>query len=218
MVIGSTWRLEVADGGGHLAAARREKQPLVLSFWHNRSFLAARVLDRELWSRGFDVLVLASQSRDGELVARLAKRMGLSVVRGSASRGGREAVRAIYRAMKKDGASPVMIPDGPRGPVYEFKVGVAILAQISQAPILPIGMAARRFFTLKSWDRLIVPWPFSRITAVVGEPRGVARGLSAEELEAERRGLEALLVELTRRAEELLGAADRSVTFPRRGT
>jgi lysophospholipid acyltransferase (LPLAT)-like uncharacterized protein len=198
----------VVDGGGHLATARRERRSVILSFWHNRSFLAAHVLDRELWRRGHPVLVLASLSRDGELVARLAKLLGLAVVRGSASRGGRDAVRALYRAMKKDGASPVMIPDGPRGPLYELKIGVAILAQVSRAPILPLGMAARRFSTLKSWDRLIVPWPFSRIAVVVGEPRTVERGLSAEDLERERRRLQSLLDELTRQAERRLGVED----------
>lgn len=205
-VTGATRRLEIAAGGEHLEAARRAGRPVVFCFWHNRSFLAADFFDKRIFRRGFDVVVLASQSRDGELVARLAARLGLSVVRGSSSRGGREAVRAIYRAATRHGASPVMIPDGPRGPRYEFKVGTAILAQMTKAPILPIGLAARRFFTLKSWDRLIVPWPFSRVAAVVGAPQEVARGISAEELEEERRRLQALLVELTREAEAHVGA------------
>ncbi len=208
--IGSTCRFEVVAGAEYLEAARREKRPLILSLWHNRSFLAAYFVYSELSRRGFEVLVLASQSRDGELVTRLARQLRLSVVRGSASRGGLAAMRAIYRAIARQGLSPVLIPDGPRGPLYELKVGVAVLAQMSQVPILPIGLAAQRFFTLGSWDRLIVPWPFSRVAVVIGEPQTVERGLSSDELESRRRGLEALLVDLTRRAEERLGARDRS--------
>ncbi len=208
--IGRTCRFEVVEGGGYVEAARREKRPLILSLWHNRSFLAAYYVHTELSRRGFDVLALTSQSRDGELAARLGRQMGLSVVRGSASRGGLAAMRAIYRAIARQGLSPVLIPDGPRGPLYELKVGVAVLAQMSQVPILPIGLAAQRFFTLGSWDRLIVPWPLSRVAVVIGEPQTVERGLSSDELESRRRGLEALLVDLTRRAEGSLGVEDRS--------
>lgn len=208
LAVGVTYRLEILEGAERLETARREKRPYLLSFWHNRTFLAAWFLDRQLIRHGYDVLVLASLSRDGELVTRLAQRWGLSVVRGSASRGGLNAVRAIHRAIKRQGSSPIMIPDGPRGPIYDFKVGVMVLSQTSGAPILPMGYATQRFFTLKSWDALIVPWPFSKVTVVVGEPQSVSRGLSSEELDAERRRLQALLDELTRRAEDALGVDD----------
>ena len=101
-----------------------------------------------------------------------------------------------------------MIPDGPRGPRYQFKIGVVILAQLAQAPILPMGMAAKRFLVIPSWDRLILPWSFSRIALVVGEPQEVPRQLGTEELETERQRLEVLLSELTRQAEEALGVGD----------
>jgi len=181
---------------------------VILCFWHNRSLLAFRhVFDRRLRPK-LDLLVFASKSRDGELVTRVARQFRLRVVRGSASRGGREAVRMIYRAIRHDGASPVMIPDGPRGPVYELKVGVAILAQMAEAPILPLSYAASRSWTIRSWDRLIVPKPFSTIVLAVGAPRTIARGLSSDELEAERRSLESILDELTVRAEDAVGVDD----------
>jgi len=205
-VVGRTFRLRIV-GAEHLEAARAAGRPVVLSFWHNRSILAAQFLFSQLCRRGFDVLVLASLSRDGELVTRLARHWGLSVVRGSASRGGADAVRAIYRAIKAHGSSPVMIPDGPRGPLYEAKIGVVILAQLATAPILPFGLAARPCGRLRSWDRLIVPWPFARITVVVGEPWTVPRGLSEEALEAARRRLEEVLDELTGQAEAALAGA-----------
>ena len=64
-----------------------------------------------------------------------------------------------------------MIPDGPQGPLYHFKIGVAVLAQTSGAPILPFGLAASRSWRLKSWDRIIVPRPFSRVAVAWVAPR-----------------------------------------------
>ena len=201
-----TYRFEIVGGREHLEMLLEEPRPVLFSFWHNRLFLFANFFQRAL--RDYKITVLASLSRDGELAARVAGRWGLHVVRGSASRGGLKALRAIHRAMRRDGSSPVMIPDGPRGPAYEFKVGVAVLSQVAQAPILPVGLAARRLFTLGSWDRLIVPWPFSRVAIVFGPPQQIQRGLSEEELESERRRLQDLLGALTRQAEVELDVED----------
>lgn len=203
LLVGATYRLDLR-GREHIEKALDEKSARVLSFWHNRVVLGAWFLYNHLSRKGFDVLVLASLSRDGELVTQLARQWGLSVVRGSSSRGGRDALRKIYRAVRGQGSSPVIIPDGPRGPMYEMKVGALILAQMSQTPILPMGFAASRFFQIKSWDRLIVPWPFARIVVVVGEPETIPKGLSDEALEAERLRVERLISRLTREAEEAL--------------
>lgn len=207
-IMGATYRIELIDGGEHLDDVVTSRQPRIFSFWHNRTFLAAPFFLRHLAGRGVDVLVLASHSRDGELVTGIARGLGLEVVRGSSSRGGREAVRAIYRAVTSQGSSPVMIPDGPRGPAYDFKIGTLVLAQLSGAPILPIGFAARRAVRIKSWDRLIIPWPFSRVAVTVGEPQTLAKDLSSEELEEKRLRLEALLDELTLQAEAAVGFED----------
>ncbi len=218
LAFGRTWRIEIVAGAEHLDALladhvppegdKRKSSPVLLSFWHNRAFAFSYfVLDR-LIGGGLDITLLASQSRDGELVTRVCKRWGLNTVRGSASRGGTAALRGLHRAITRQGSSPIMIPDGPRGPLYRFKVGVAVLAQTSGAPILPIGVAASRFFTLGSWDRIIVPWPFSRLAITFGEPQFVERGLSSEELEAERQRLEELISALTRQAEAAVGAVD----------
>jgi lysophospholipid acyltransferase (LPLAT)-like uncharacterized protein len=207
-VLGRTCRVDVVRGREHLDELLRAPRPVLLSFWHNRTFLGAHFVFEGLHRRGLEITLLASQSRDGELVTRTFRRWGIHTVRGSASRGGREAMRSLYRAVSRHGRSPIMIPDGPRGPVYEFKVGVAVLAQMSKAPILPMGFAVRKSWRIKSWDRMIVPWPFSRITLTVGAPQTVARDLSAAELEAERRRLQDLLDELTLEAESAAGTVD----------
>lgn len=202
MALGATWKTRVVVGQEHLDALLVDPRAVILSFWHNRVFLSGPFVYQRLLSEGLQLTLLASQSRDGELVTKVCERWGVHTVRGSASRGGLQAMRAIHRAIKRQGSSPIMIPDGPRGPLYYFKPGVVILAQMSQAPILPYGIAARSYWTLKSWDRIVIPKPFTQVAVVIGEPQQVARQLNEDELEAERQRLEALLNELTRQAEQ----------------
>ncbi|MEM7349759.1 MAG: lysophospholipid acyltransferase family protein [Acidobacteriota bacterium] len=202
LMAGRTWKTEIVSGREHLEALVEASRPVILSLWHNRSIAASFFFYTRLVQRGQRVTLLASHSRDGELATRICQRWGLDIVRGSATRGGRQALRALHRAITRNNSSPVMIPDGPQGPLYHFKVGVAVLAQTSGAPIVPFGVAARRCRTLGSWDRLIVPWPFTRIAVAVGEPQHVSRDLSGEALEAERLRLEEVLNALTRQAEE----------------
>lgn len=206
--LAATWRLEIVAGREIVADLLENPRPVILSFWHNRSLLALRYVDRELIRRGVDLTLLASQSRDGELVVRFARGWRMRVVRGSSTRGGREALRLLYRAIVQHRSSPVMTPDGPKGPLYQFKLGVAVLAQMTQAPLLPLGLAANRFWRLRSWDRLIVPKPFARLALVVGALQEVPRELGGEALEAERQRLEAVHDKLTLEAEKAVSAID----------
>ena len=207
-VLTRTYRVDIVEGREHLENLWSQPRPVIVSFWHNRVFLAGRFLFESLHHRGIALTLLASQSRDGELVTRVFRPWGIHTVRGSATRGGRQALRGVYRAIVSSGSSPVMIPDGPHGPIYQFKVGVAVLSQMAQAPILPLGFAAERFWRIKSWDRLIIPYPFTRVTVVIGEPQIVERGLTKEQLEETRAFLEERLDSLTLRAEAVAGAED----------
>lgn len=208
LILGRTWKSEIVAGEEHLREVVENSGAVILSLWHNRSFAASYFFYTRLLRAGLDVTLLASQSRDGELATRVWKRWGIKTVRGSATRGGRQALRALHRAITRSGSSPVMIPDGPQGPVYHFKVGVVVLAQTSGAPIVPFGIAARSFWTLGSWDRMIVPRPFTKVAVAVGPPQPVSRSLSGDELENERLRLEELLHSLTREAEKAVGVAD----------
>lgn len=199
-LLGATWRLEV-EGQETLARAIAGKKPHILTFWHNRTVMAAYFLSRHALDQGLDITLLASQSRDGELVTRLVAGWGVETVRGSATRGGREALRGIYRAITQKGSSPLVVPDGPKGPLYGFKAGAAVLAQMSGAPLLLFGFAADRSWQLRSWDRLIVPKPFARVKVIVGEPQFLPKDLAGEAFEAERLRLEAALAAVTREAE-----------------
>lgn len=206
--LGRTYRVREVAGGEYVEALLEERQPVLLSFWHNRSFMAAIYFYYHLLRRGFDITVLASQSRDGELVSQLARLWGLRVVRGSASRGGLQALRALHRIVRHQSSSPIMIPDGPHGPVYHFKPGVLALAQTSGAPVLPIGFAASHFLTLGSWDKLIVPWPFARVAVILGEPHPIPKGLSDDALETLRQELQDTIDHLTAEAEAAVGSKD----------
>lgn len=203
-----TCRLEVIEGADRVDRIVREDQPVIVAFWHNRSALGANFLVRAMLERGHRFVLVASRSRDGELSTGFTRYMGSSVIRGSSSRGGRAVLSGCYRAVVKDRESPILIPDGPRGPAYELKPGLVALAQMTGAPILPMGFAARKSWLLGSWDRMIVPRPFSRVAAAVGEPITLPRKLTEDEQEAATLRCKAELDRLTRLAEQAVGASD----------
>jgi len=157
---------------------------LIVAVWHQR-FLPALAYVTKF--RNFEPIVMISQSRDGELIADLAERLGLVPVRGSSSRGGTTALAGILEALKK---SPVVIHivDGPTGPKGVVKPGLISMAQISGAVILPVIVSAKKAWIMGSWDRFLVPKPFSEVTIEWGQPFVVPRDLDPlrfEELRTE---------------------------------
>ena len=91
------------------------------------------------------------------------------VIRGSSTHTGARALRDYYTALTKEKVSPVLTPDGPRGPRFKFKPGALLLAQMSGRPILPMAYAASRAWLVK-WDKFVIPKPFARIVIAIGEP------------------------------------------------
>lgn len=203
-----TWRFEVVEGEETLDEVVHGRAPVVFCFWHNRIVPAAGLLVRRVAPAGKDVTLMSSASRDGELSARFVPRHGGRVVRGSSTRGGTHALRSVLRLIKQHGTSPILIPDGPKGPVYEFKSGVLGLSQMSGASIFCMGFAASSSWTVGTWDRMLIPRPFARVAVAVAPPYPVERGLSEEELERGRQDCQTLLERLTRTAEAAVGARD----------
>lgn len=203
-----TWRFRVIEGEEVLDRVIRRREPVVFCFWHNRILPAAGLLVRRVAPAGMDLTLMASASRDGELSSGFVRRHGARVVRGSSSRGGTHALRSVLRLIRNHGTSPILIPDGPKGPAYEFKTGVLGLSQMSGAPIFLMGFAASSSWTVGTWDRMVFPRPFARVAVAVEPPRSVPRGLPEEELERERQACETRLAELTRQAEAAVGARD----------
>lgn len=207
-LLSRTWRFDVVEGGATLDEVIRTRGPVVFCFWHNRIIPAAGLLVRRVAPSGMDLTLMSSASRDGELSARFVGRHGARVVRGSSTRGGTHALRAVLRLIRRHGTSPILIPDGPKGPPYEFKVGVLGLAQMSGVPLFLMGFAASRAWSVGTWDRMVLPRPFARVAIAVDPPRPVPRDLPESELEGERQAIEARLDALTRRAEAAVGARD----------
>ena len=144
--------------------------------------------------RNFKPIVMISQSSDGELIASLASRLGLVPVRGSSTRGGRDALMAILRALKKN-PGVIHIVDGPTGPKGVIKPGLMAMAQVTGAPIFPIIISAEKAWVMRSWDRFLVPKPFSKVTIRWGDPFPVPRGTRPEQLEELRKQVESLMLE-----------------------
>lgn len=162
---------------------------VIAAVWHQRFLPALGYVTK---FRSFKPLVMISQSSDGELIASLVSRLGLVPVRGSSTRGGREALMDLLRAIKKN-PGVIHIVDGPTGPKGVVKPGLMAMAQVTGAAILPIIVSAEKAWVMKSWDRFLVPKPFSTVTIRWGDPFVVPRGTRPEQLEDLRRQVESAL-------------------------
>jgi lysophospholipid acyltransferase (LPLAT)-like uncharacterized protein len=169
--------------------------PVIYAVWHGRVLLLPYLYGH----RGCHVL--ASRSRDGEIVARLIRRFGLEPVRGSSTRGGGEALRLLTRALRR-GREVVVVPDGPTGPREVLKAGVIALARLSGAPIVPMALGASREWRLRSWDEFRVPKPLARCVMRFGEPIHVPPAADRAAQEAARKEVEAALRSLTWQVDE----------------
>jgi len=168
-VLGREVKEKVIDGTGGFVGV----------LWH-KDFLFA--LD---FFRRRKIVVMVSQSKDGELVARALHRLGYRTVRGSSSRGGPEAL-AELTDLVRSGWGSAIIADGPRGPARQAKIGCVLAGRNSGAPLLPWGCHAEPNITAKNWDRTMIPKPFSRITVSFGEPIYVPAGADRATCEAMR--------------------------------
>jgi lysophospholipid acyltransferase (LPLAT)-like uncharacterized protein len=181
-------RVVKVEGQAHLDAALEKAPSLVPCYWHQHQLFCAKYLVEQARLRGasgaprLEVGWLISPSVDGELGAMIVRRLGGHVIRGSSTSTGARALRDYYEALVKEGVSPVITPDGPRGPRFEFKPGAILLAQMSGRPILPMAYAASRAWLIK-WDKFVLPVPFSRIAIAVGAPRYVPRVTDAASIE-----------------------------------
>ena len=172
----------------------RAETPAIYVVWH------ARILLLPYLYGGRRARVLASRSRDGELVTRFVTRFGLKAVRGSSSRGGARALWLLARSLG-DGHDVVVVPDGPRGPRERIKPGVVALARLSGAPIVPVALGASAEWRLGSWDEFRIPRPFARCVLRFGEPIHVAGNCAGTAEEAARKDVEAALRELSWRVD-----------------
>lgn len=137
-----------------------DKNPLIIVFWHNRLLVATELHRRfRKWSK---VNGLVSPSSDGAWLAAFFKMIGVGTVRGSSSRRGGQAMLEIHKKLA-DGEDIAITPDGPRGPIYRFNPGTALLAQITHCTIVMVPSKFHCAIRLKTWDGFYIPLPFSRV-------------------------------------------------------
>ncbi len=197
VLLGATVRWS-RHGSEELERAWQTGEPVLMAFWHGRSILLPFVY------RGRGACIMNSTHRDGEIVSRVLARFGISATRGSSTRGGVPGFRGLLRANRR-GLDLALIPDGPRGPAGVAKAGAAELAIATGAPLFPMAVSCSRGWRLGTWDRMMIPRPFSRVVLVVGEPLRATTG-AASSRAGER---EALRAELERRLRRLTAEADR---------
>lgn len=191
-----TLRIRVEDPAALEAFA--SSRPLIFTFWHNRLLLVPPVWSRFIAPhRRLPGVALSSTSRDGELIAQFIARFGIGSVRGSATRRGSAALRELAALLRR-GHDMGITPDGSRGPLYEIKPGLVLLAQLTGAQVLPISFEYSRAWRLRTWDRFAIPKPFSRVTFRVGAPIHIPRTGGEAEFEAQRKRCEEAMRALVR--------------------
>ncbi len=173
---------------------KSEGKNFIYAFWHGRQFMLFHT------HRNTGIVIPASESRDGEIQARILKWFGFDVVRGSSKRKGDRALLGLVDRLRK-GKDLALAVDGPRGPIYEAKQGVTYMAGKLNKQIVPVSTSAKSYWILdKIWDRYLLPKPFTRGIILYGEPI-IVQGIGEEELENKRKELEAALNRLMAQAD-----------------
>lgn len=193
-LIGKTLRYETEDWKNFEKAHKNGKIPIYV-FWHNRIFAGT------FFFRNRGIVVITSQSFDGEYIARFIRRFGYGAARGSSTRGGVSALVELIRVMRA-GIPAAFTIDGPKGPKYVAKSGACLLAKKTQNPMMPFVVETEKYWEIKSWDRLQIPKPFSRVRVFIGEPIFVAKDANDEEIENKRLELQTALDELVERGQQ----------------
>jgi lysophospholipid acyltransferase (LPLAT)-like uncharacterized protein len=192
-LLGKTLRIKWI-GEESLDSIRKNQGQVIYAFWHGRMLILSY---SHRWQK---IHVLISQHRDGELIARIIQRLGFVSVRGSTTRGG---AKALFEMANKgaSGYDVAITPDGPRGPRFKVQIGTIYIAQRSGMPIVPITNSAKSRWTISSWDRFLIPKPFSKAVIMIGEPIYVPFEATPQELEEKKEELEKRMVELTQKAD-----------------
>lgn len=177
-------------------------------YWHQHHLYCAQFLLAQQGQRPLRTGFLISPSADGELGAMIMRRLGGHVIRGSSTRTGAMAMKEYFQALMRDRVSPVLNPDGPRGPRFQCKPGAIMLARMSGRPLLPLSYAASRAW-LVHWDKFVLPWPGARIAIAIGAPYEVPRGADGADLTALQEELARRLHATFHAARAALAASER---------
>jgi hypothetical protein len=200
-LLARTWRYESLNVEHREAAQGHGKSGggLILALWHGRMLASIPAYIGE------DFTILVSGSEDGDLSEALLHGFGYETIRGSASRGGAQALRKMLTALER-GSTVAITPDGPRGPRHSMNPGLAWMARATGFPVLPTGFVPSETWRLGTWDSFNVPKPRARIAVAYGEPVFVARDGGEAELDAATERIQSELLRVERLAFEHLGS------------
>ncbi len=201
-IIGRTWRFEVIAEEGVTPTLYGEQSPnKIYCFWHQC------VLPCTVYFQHSRAVILISRSFDGELITRTLRMFGYGAVRGSSSRSGREGLLGLKHVIDS-GRTAIFTADGPRGPIYQTKMGPIKLAQMTGAPIGAFHLEPEHAWVMKSWDHFLVPKPFTRICVSWAQWTQVEHDLPSEDFEQKRRELNDALERARHRALAHFGKAE----------
>jgi lysophospholipid acyltransferase (LPLAT)-like uncharacterized protein len=186
-LVSLTWRFEeIAEEGVTPLVRGRGAGAEIFCFWHQC------VLPCTIYYRTTGATILISRSFDGELITRILQLFGFHAVRGSSSRGAREGLLGLKNVIES-GRPAIFTADGPRGPIFQTKMGPIKLAQMTGARIGAFHLQPERAWTMRSWDRFLIPKPFTRICVSWARWTQVPVDLAAEEFEQKREELNAAI-------------------------
>jgi len=171
----------------------------LFAFWHSRILLVSYLY------QGWNGVILVSQSKDGEFIARVLQQQGHEPIRGSSTRGGLRALAKMISSLRKQIRPGVIIPDGPQGPRFKVQPGIITLAEKTRYPIVPVTYSAEKVKIFNSWDRFLLPYPFTRCRIVFGDPVRVPENADAATQAACRLRLEQELFRITADADGFYG-------------
>jgi len=179
----------------HLIETRR----FIFALWHSRLLLPCYNY------KGFTFSAMVSNSADGEIVAQVLQRHGHQTIRGSTGKGGLRALLRQIADMRTHVRPGVVIPDGPQGPRHKVQPGVILLAQKTGCPIIPLAYSSKKRKIFSSWDRFMLPYPWTKGVLTYGRPIEVPPSANAETLECCARQLEQELNRITAQADDYFG-------------
>ncbi len=201
-IISATYKFKMIDPEIERNVLERGQQPIYAS-WHQRFFPGII-----LFAGRKPISIMISQSKDGEIVSKIVHLLGWYPVRGSSSKGGSQALRTLKRLVSK-GYKVGHIVDGPRGPLGVVKPGLLLIAQATGMPIIPTIVSAEKKWVFNSWDRFMVPKPFSRVMIRFCDEVYISRKLRPSDFEAKRVQIENTLKKCYAETDAIWSKADK---------
>jgi lysophospholipid acyltransferase (LPLAT)-like uncharacterized protein len=189
---GFTIRYEI-NGQPGIRAPEIGTNPVIFALWHNRIFTMPPIW-RKTGGKARKSVVLTSASKDGTILATAMSMFGLGAIRGSSSRRAISALIGMKKALR-EGFDVCLTPDGPKGPRYQVQPGIIKISQSTGAEIIPIHIRYGAAWRLDTWDRFVIPKPFSRVAVTFDKAHRIPSDLDNEGFEAARMALEKCLAD-----------------------